>query len=84
MCVVLGRGLLERLTKGHVTSISWLRLEGARVGQDLLNLDFENGSGSWSPKLVPDEGSQQCQECLHIPCGVDNDQATQVFPEAAE
>lgn len=42
MCVVLGRGFLEILTKGNVTSRAWLRLERARLGKN-LHLDFENG-----------------------------------------
>lgn len=43
MCFTLGRGLLETLTKGNVIRREWLRLGKVRVGQDVLNLDFQNG-----------------------------------------
>lgn len=43
MCVIPGRGFPETLTKGNVTSAACLRLEGARVGRNLLQLDFEHG-----------------------------------------
>ena len=84
---ILRRGLLEILIKCNITSREWLKRERVTVEQELLNLDCksgERGRGPLSPKQVPDEGPKQCQECLHVPCSMDNHQSAQVFPEPEE
>lgn len=53
MCFIRGSGLLEILTKRNIISRKWLRLERVRVGQEVLNLDCENGesgNGVFAPQ----------------------------------
>lgn len=50
-------------------------------GDELGQLSKAVQKTDLSCELGTDEGPKQCQECLHVPCSVDNHQSTQVFPE---